>query len=413
VVSDDSRHPVGRPGPAHAGRAIASAIAVSSSGNLPVFLVAAVAVQMLATLGIGNTELGLAVGAFFGVAILTSVAAGRMVDVIGWRRGLWLVAGLAIVSLVTLAGFGGSYPGVLVGLGIGGLAFAGATPAANLAIASELPLHRHGFVLGLKQAAIPLSTFFAGLSVPAIALTVGWRWTFVAALILPILALLFLPRNTWRASEPPSRLTPRRKASTRIGTPRRPPVRGARELRWLGVAGALAAFSIGALNGFAVVSAVGAGISEGRAGLLIASAGALATVVRVVSGWYIDRSTDDGFRAVVALSVAGAFGYVGMAISTPVMMTVGVLLAFGAGWGWPGLFHYGLVRFFPDTTGHATGVIQTGFAAGTALGPLLFGILADATSYAVGWGVSAAVTLVSAVMIGVTSGRLRRVLSAG
>jgi MFS family permease len=241
---------------------------------------------------------------------------------------------------------------------------------------------------------------------------VGWRWTFVAATVFPILALVALP-PLGRRTRGPRPTVSQRVGIARSWRARRPPTRGARELRWLAVAGALAALSIGALNGFAVVSSVDAGISEAGAGMLVASGGALASVVRIASGWFIDRSADDGFRAVTLLSIAGAFGYAAMAIGTPLSMTVGVLLAFGAGWGWPGLFHYGLVRSFPDAPGYATGVIQTGFATGTSIGPMLFGLISDEFAYSWAWRASAAVTLLSALLIAFTAGRLRRVLASG
>lgn len=38
-----------------------------------------------------------------------------------------------------------------------------------------------GLVFGLKQAAIPLATMLGGVSAPAIAVTLGWRWASVDA----------------------------------------------------------------------------------------------------------------------------------------------------------------------------------------------------------------------------------------
>lgn len=398
--------PSDRSPPRSGPRALAAAITVSTSGNLPAFVVGAVAVQLIAALGIDNTRLGLAVGAFFGIAIIASVPAGRLVDRIGWARGTTVVALLSIGSLLGTAIVASSFVGVLLMLLVGGLAFAGTTPAANLAIAQELPVERHGLVFGIKQGAIPLGTTIAGLLVPAVALTVGWRWTFVVAAVFPLVALaVALPGVNHRAPVPP-RPVPRR----RQGRAPRPQQTGLIELRWLAVAGALTAHSIGALNGFAVVTLVASGRSPGSAGMMVAVAGMIAASVRVVSGWLIDRSTGDGFRGVVVLNLIGAFGYLAMATGTPTLVTIGVLVAFGAGWGWPGLFHYGLVRLFPGRPGYATGVIQTGFATGTAVGPVIFGVIADASGYVAAWLLSTVVTAGSAAMIALTVRRLRAVL---
>src|SRR5205823_1137887 len=65
---------------------------------------------------------------------------------------------------------------------------------SNLTLARSVPAHRLGLSFGVKQAAIPLATLLAGAAVPAVALTVGWRWAYVIAAGLAVLALVGAPR---------------------------------------------------------------------------------------------------------------------------------------------------------------------------------------------------------------------------
>ena len=78
-----------------------------------------------------------------------------------------------------------------------------------------------------------------------------------------------------------------------------------------------------------------------------------------------------------------------MAIPTTWSYVVGVLLAVGLGWGWPGLVHFLISHMAPGATAAATGIVQTGTYIGNIIGPVLTGVaLSPADSRA---GVTAAV----------------------
>jgi MFS family permease len=81
------------------------------------------------------------------------------------------------------------------------------------------------------------------------------------------------------------------------------------------------------------------------------------------------------------------------------LIVPGALLAFGAGWGWPGLFNFAVVKTNPNAPAAATGITQTGASGGAALGPLVFGLVVEAASYDVAWLVSGAIALVALVAI--------------
>src|SRR3712207_8300789 len=90
------------------------------------------------------------------------------------------------------------------------------------------------------------------------------------------------------------------------------------------------------------------------------------------------------------------------------LLVLGTLLAFGAGWGWPGLFNFAVVLTNPGAPAAATGITQTGASGGAALGPLVFGLVVEATSYDVAWLVSGAIALAALAAILVARSLLLR-----
>lgn len=375
-------------------RVLVVAVLTGISGMLPFFLVGALAVQIRSDLTMSNGALGLMTSAFFVTSALTSRRIGARVDVIGWPRGIVRSAASSAVSLAVIAMLGFSPLTVLVGLAVGGLAQAWSIPASNLVIMSEMPTHRRGLTFGIKQVSGPATTLLGGLAVPAIALTVGWRWAFVAALVVPLGALV-LARVT-PASAPLPRTVP---ASTlNRGAPRRVP-----RLGLLAVGGALGAMVVGSLSAFAVLSAVEAGLSEAQGGLLLAMASAIGVLMRVTAGWWVDRFDSDGFTPVSTLLLFGGIGFVLLATREPTLIVPGTILAFVTGWGWPGLMHYAVSRANPTETGRATGVVQIGTSAGMALGPATFGLLVDRVGYGVGWTAVAGLSLTASLLVHVAA----------
>jgi predicted MFS family arabinose efflux permease len=75
------------------------------------------------------------------------------------------------------------------------------------------------------------------------------------------------------------------------------------------------------------------------------------------------------------------------------------LLAFGAGWGWTGLFNFAVVISNRKAPAAATGVTQVGASAGSAIGPLLFGLVVEATSFGTAYLATATLALVAAATV--------------
>jgi len=88
-----------------------------------------------------------------------------------------------------------------------------------------------------------------------------------------------------------------------------------------------------------------------------------------------------------------------LATGSPALVVPGVLLAFAAGWGWPGLFNFAVVKSNPGAPAAATGVTQTGASGGAAVGPVLFGLVVEAAGYGTAWLFSGALALIALVAI--------------
>ncbi len=193
-------------------RTLASVIGVVTGGALPGFLTGGVSVQLRADLGFGESGLGFAVGAFFTAAALSSAVLGRTAERLGPSRAMQASAVVSVVSLLGVAAGARSFTTLLLWLAVGGVANALAQPAANLFIARTVEASRLGMAFAVKQSGIPAATLLGGLAVPAIALTVGWRWAFVAGAAVPLGGGLTLPRVGGRVRV---RIVPAARAASR------------------------------------------------------------------------------------------------------------------------------------------------------------------------------------------------------
>ena len=361
------------------------AVSVATIGVLPSFLTGGLAVQIRDELGFGASALGLAVALFFVVSSLSSALAGRVVERVGSHAAMRSSSIVGALTLLAVAIFAGSWWGLVACLILGGMGNAIAQPATNLMLTREVPSGRQGLAFGIKQAAIPVATLLAGLAVPVLAVTVGWRWAFAGAALIALTVSLLVPREGDGA--------PSRVKETRAGDAPLAP------LILLAVGIGLGSTAATPLGAFVVSSAVSVGIEVGAAGLLLALGSGVGIVVRVVAGHLADSMSSGRLRLVAAMLVLGTAGFAMLASGSPGLFVVGVVLAFGAGWGWPGLFNFAIVKSNPKAPAAATGITQTGASGGAALGPLLFGYTVEATSFGTAWLGTAAVALLSAVAI--------------
>jgi MFS family permease len=361
--------------------------AVTTTCVFPSFLLGAMAVQVRRDLGFSELGIGLGFGAFFLAASLSSVVLGRVAERAGPVRSLRVAAVVSGTACLAVAVAARDLPTLILLLAVAGTANALCQPAANLLIARELPAHRQGLGFAVKQSAIPTATLLAGAAVPALALTVGWRWAFVAAAGLSVATALTVPPVV----SPPlaSRAAP---GGRGVDVP-------VRVLAVLSIGIGFGAASGGTLGSFLVSGAVDAGISEGGAGLLLTAGSLVGITVRLGAGVQADRRDGRHLVVVTRMLLGGAVAYALLATESVAGYLVAGPLGFATGWAFPGLFNLAIVRANPARPAAATGITQTGTYFGAVAGPLLFGAIAEASSYRVAWSVAAAFALVGAAAI--------------
>ncbi len=381
-------------------RAVSAAIVGTSAGVMPAFLTGAIAVQLADDIGLDARTLGLCLGGYFTTAAAGSALLGRLAERLGPVAAMRLAVGLALtvsLLLATLTRSSLTLGGLLL---VGGVCNALAQPSANLLLVERVRPERHGFAFALKQAGMPVASLIGGLLVPLIALTVGWRWTYVVAAGIAASALVTLGRSPSPPSIAPSTAAARpaeaeaeRDPVTGAGEGRRKPDLPLPLLLLYALVGVLAASTAGALMTFLVASAEEVGLAEGPAGLVLAGGSAVGIVSRLVHGRLADGPRLLPIRRVALLLAVGAIGVAGFAVHQPWAYVTFVFLAFGAGWSWPGLFQLSVVRNNPSAPAAATGISQTGIYIGAALGPLVGGVIAAAYGFRVLWLVGAVALL--------------------
>lgn len=371
---------------------------------LPVFLLSSLSFQIREDLGYGEATAGLVLAAFFASSAAVSSRLGRWVDVVGPRQAMQIaLTGTTVLQL--LFAVVPAVPAGAVALGVlsaaAGVCNATAQLGANVFIGRDLPLRRQGIGFAVKQSAMPGASLVAGLTLPVIALPLGWRWVFALAAPLTI-ASLSIVRSQLPASPP--------LAASGAGAPALPSGRAPRGLVPMAVAAAFATGAAITLGGFFVESAIHAGVDPGTAGVIFSLGSVVSILVRLGVGAIADRRRGDMLGAVAVMLAIGSLTSAWFTLGTPAAHLIGVPLAFGTGWAWPGLFNLSVVRAAPGHPGRATGITQTGTYLGGAIGPILFGTVAESVSFDAAWWLAAALGLAAAgaVLLGRRSLHARR-----
>lgn len=373
-----------------AGRDLGAAVAVSVAASLAVFLVGALAVQLRQSLHFGPAALGVAVSLYYVGAAVGSVPFARLSEAIGGGRVMRLASLAAGLLLGLLAVVLHSWGELCVLLLAAGLVSSSMAPATNLFLARRADPSHQGAAFGLKQAAIPASALLGGLAVPALALTVGWRWAFASGAVLAGAAAASVPRSHSTLAQHRARA---------VAADRGPLL----PLVVLAIGFGFGVFAASGLSAFAATSAVEAGASHADAGLLVALGGAVAVGARIVSGILADRRGGRHLPVVAGMLVAGGGGYALLALAvaarSELLFAIGLAAAFGAGWGWNGLFNFAIIRTHPLAPARATAITQVGGRLAGAVGPLSFGLIVAHGSYSTAWGLDGAMLVAAAAVI--------------
>lgn len=366
-----------------------AAVTTALVGVLPVFLTAALAVQIGRDIVFGPSRLGVASGAFFAAAAIGSAVMGRLAERIGPGRSM-RAAGVCTAFFLGILAITPSYEVLVLLLFVAGFSNSLAQVSANLLVARGIDPLRQGWSMAMKQAGVPAGTLLGGLAVPVLGVTVGWRWAYVAAALGAVVTAALVPVD---AVAPGGRAAVRRPDGD---VPLRP-------LVLLAIGGGFASAANGSLATFLVSAGVDAGLSESASGVVLMGGSVMGISMRLLAGSRADRRGGRHLPVVSALLTGGAIGYLLLAPGDVATHLAGATIAFGSGWAWPGLFNLAVVRLNPSAPGAATGITQTGVYVGALAGPILFGLVVDTWGYGLAWSLAAASSVGSA--IGIAFGR--------
>lgn len=357
---------------------------------LPLFMVGGLAVQIKEEFGFTEAALGAAVTVGFVVGALTAPIAGRLADRVGPRRSIYFGSSMSVVSLLGLGLLTDGWGTMVVFLCLAGGAVALTDPGLAILVGRAVAPRRHGLAFGVKEASIPAATLAAGIAVPAIALTVGWRWAFALGLLPWVVILVMLPRLE---IHPHLDRLPVGADESQVAPPRR---------RALFLAASAAALGTAAASGIGIFltdSAVSMGLSPANAGLLLATGSVAGIVARVGTGVMADRTGGPQFKLIAVMLGIGALT-MGLGGSGNVLLLIlGTVGAFTGGWAWTGIFFLSLVRTHPDRPGAVAGIGTAGLGVGNAAGPLLFGLVAQSFSFGAAWFSAAVIAALASVLM--------------
>jgi predicted MFS family arabinose efflux permease len=293
---------------------------------------------------------------------------------IGQRLGATLSIRIGVTGSMLAIGalaLAPNWTSLLVLMPLAGLANALTQPAVDLALFEVVPRERLSLAFGIKQTAFPGAALVAGLSIPVLASTIGWRWAFVACAMIGIPALAGIPR-----------LSP--------GHKRNSAARVAAEQKLAGVyvfatVFMLAMIAVSATGAFYVESAIAGGSSPNSAGVYLAVGSACGILGRFVFAWQLGRVSRP-LVATALIMIVGGGGAVSFALVPPGWgLFLGTLIAIGAGWGWNGLLTLAVVSTYPQAPARASGYIVLGAGAGGVMGPFLFGFAVQKVGFSPAW----------------------------
>ena len=371
-------------------RVIVATTSASTVSSIPIFLLGAMGPFVRADLGFSEVRLGMAISAFWLAMAVSGIPGGRLSQRLGATASTRLgVAGtmLAIVSMALAP----NWATLLVLMAVAGALNALTQPALDLALFEAVPAERLSLAFGIKQTALPGAALVAGLGIPILASSLGWRWAFVVCALVGLPALLGMPRlSSGKRGDP---------AGHAGSAGRLPGV-----FVFVAVF-CLAMIAVSATGAFYVESAVAAGSAVNTAGLYLAAGSVCGIVGRFVFAWRLGRLGQPLVAGSVILFVGGlGVTLIAFAPPGPILLLV-TLVAIGAGWGWNGLLTFAVVRRYPHAPARASGYIVLGAGSGGVLGPVLFGLAVQGVGFAVAWAAAGACFFAAAGLLAVVSRR--------
>jgi len=361
-------------------------------GAMGAATLAPAALGILATFVIDDLEisratLGWVVSTNVIMAAALSPFAGSLTDRLGGKAAIVVVFGAAAAAFAVF-GLTTAIVMLFVGSAIAAFSQAGGNPSTNTLIGEVLPRGERGVVTGIKQSGVQAGIAIAGLTLPAMALSLGWRQAMVIVAVGPlvagIVAWAVVPKRTEHAS--PARDEDESMPSS---------------IRWLAAFGLLFGFA-GAVTFFLPLFAEEAlGFDPRLAGAAAALGGVVAFAARILWARRAEERDDyiGPLGSMAALGVVAAVLFLLSPIFTPLVWAAVILTGMSTS-AWNSVGMLAVINESGAPTGRASGVVLLGFLLGLGLGPPLYGATVDATgSYDVMWILSMVAAALSFVLV--------------
>ena len=270
---------------------------------------------------------------------------------------------------------------MLVSAVLFGIAQGPSVPAGAYLVARTAPKEKLSLATSLQQTGPPLAWALGGALIPALILSVGWRWAMVvigvAAMIAPLLMqplraridhdLKTGGRFHWRDVTQP------------VGMAWRDPM-----LRPFCIAGiALCTLHQSFVTFTVVYLTVELHLTLVTAGFIMTAAQVSAVVARLLWGWQADRTGND-FRILAAISLVAAVAYAALAFYPQLwpmwpVTVIAILLGVTTS-GWQGMFFAANARHAPPgKVVAAVSGVQFFLFIGSTGGPIAVALIVSAT----------------------------------
>ncbi len=357
-------------------------------------------------LDLTSTEVGLFMSASAFGYMLTLIPAGWLVDRIGVR---WLllvgevVGGIFVASMFIVTTFvQGLVFMALAGMGMGCL-----MPSTTKAVLVWFPAKERATAMGFKQTAVNVGGIITAVTLPAVALAIGWHYGFLG---IGIIAVVIGVVSFILYKQPPQDINPSTSSEPANGSRPRPSVREVFKSReiWLiiGAGMCLNAVEFSAMAYFVLYLKESLFIAVVTAGFLLAFLEAGGVFGKPISGFISDRLFHGRRKKVFIVLCIMAFA-MGMVLfvlppGTPSWLIIPISLVFGFGAiGWGGL-NLTLIGEFAgkETAGTVTGMTVVFLMLANMAGPPIFGYIVDSTgSYRMAWLFLAILAAMAAVFL--------------
>jgi len=353
-------------------------------GTQAVAVIVFLAVPVMATeiapdFGVAAKDIGVFMSIVFASAMVFSAASGSVIRRYGGIRAIQI--GLSFSACCLLLVTSGSMPMLLLAAALVGAGYGSNTPAGTHVLARVTPPRARGFVFSLKQSGAPLGGLIAGLLIPALVTTIGWRGALTATVLLALSAVLAIQPLRGALDDdrdPRTRLTFVSPWGAILAVLKNPPLR-----RLITVAFCLTTIQAIVLTFLIIILVETLGIEYTLAGVIFATSQAGGATLRIVAGWGADRHFG-ARKTLVFLGIGSALALVALtslAPSTPLLLTVMVSVVIGAlSFGWNGVFLAEVVNLAPPSeVGAATGGALIFLYGGIVVGPAALSLLVTLT----------------------------------